>query len=249
MNSCYYVSTNTTTTVDDDSVRVTSILDRHALDTFHRVTARFYKKYDTAPVISLNLETTSYVRSRLRLPSYPVAMMQCPRYDVRTNIVFDEYNNCDDSRKPHYMFSRHFSTREEENVWDRIVDDDERRLRLDMGHPWYIGSVDRRSERCSIVSINTRGDYKEFERYSLRRGTGACLIYFDPKTVHLNGGDYFVHVSSYNQFVESGGSCHLADSDVGKLFQLANCDDSATAMYMKSAYEKCCHFPMGAGHL
>jgi hypothetical protein len=252
-NECHYLATNATLAAG--SVPVNAVLDRHALDMFHRVTMRYYKVFDKN-VIRMNLSSSNYVTNRLRLPSYSLKEMVCPRYEIGSNIVFDEYDHCD--TLPWYARTSNFSTRAapltrkqarpdtREEIWNTNVDETMigvGQLERDIEFR-YIDAVDT-TDRCDMASISTRQDYIGLERYWQRRRTigeddiGACLVAFDPDTVKLTRDDLFVHVSSSSS--SSSRGCHLADADVGKLFQVPGCDASA-AGWLKSRYLKCCWF-------
>lgn len=210
-DQCIYIQKYQVSDTSRSHKPVQQLADINQLHIFHNITRRFYKLF-AVPRIALHLKSRSFVKDHIRLPSVPLASMRCPIYDIRTNILYDEYNSC--IPRAQYSITSSYSGVKEVFHDKQLCDINYRCFRAkDIHTP------------CSMFSVKSYDDYKKVEQYALynKEQLNRFLIKFDRVSVSLNQSDYFMHVSSINHYKEPF-SCHYVDVKVGKIFQTTDCD-------------------------
>ena len=177
---------------------------------FHRLTRRFYKL-----TLKTRITLTGYflpsLKENLRMPSFfGVSKINCPVYDISTNILYDEYNSCTKR-----------ATLAVTNTYN-IVDSFEN---YHCSKDYDCVKVERLSKKeCNLVSIETHDEYKLIEQFAIfhKNKIRGFVIRFNQNKVHLKQSDYFIHVSSMNKYNDPF-SCHYVHIEAGKIFQLNDC--------------------------
>lgn len=239
---CYYIVKNNKYplpkfTWDENPLPIDS---KEFLDVFHELTRRFYLKFQTNLLQFPFRQRAPKLKFLMRLPSSNMTNAGCLVYDIRRNLVYDEYNKCA-ARALFFWESINYQlkSKKEVNRYDKLD-------RISTPTCFEIST----NTSCSLFEIDTkekfdlymRHVYKTKNRYTeaMRRNVSdteladlrteyhrwsAQIIYFDPTKVSLGRNDYMMHVATFTNYSKPAG-CHIADLIRGKIFQQPSCDEA-----------------------
>lgn len=223
---CYYI-TDEYTQLERHSFYnfPVSVSSKEFLDVFHIVTMLYYLKFQTNLIIS-PFRTELKYRSLIRLPS-TLALAACPVYDIRRNLVYDEYNDC--NNRPYFSNTKIYNLTMNSHV-NRFKEI--KRVSPSCFRVKYAP--------CEMFVIDTMGKYEQYMSNSLKKYHelkynskdqylykiwSAQIVYYDPTTVVLSPDDYMMHVATYTNYSSPAG-CHIFDFARRKIFQQSSCSEA-----------------------
>lgn len=199
--------------------------NREWLDIFHILTRRYYKKFN-AKFTALRLmyikkERSVIMQDLLRMPSYDVRVLQCPTYDITTNILYDRVNNC--LLRIESIFVTH--------QFNRTVDEPYNWYNLE--RPYEFELSEPVNGNCEIINVTDRDTFTALSDFLMTTNLfriqffksqerGIFVIRYDPQRINLTKDDYFMHLPSYASQIRPSG-CHIIDATTGKIFHQPDC--------------------------
>lgn len=231
-NICYHLVSEELPFYPMIHSRPLSLLSSTFVDVVHMLTWQMFKLTDTSHI---RLQIGKVSDTMLRLPSLPIHTLNCPIYDIETNILLDDV----------YCQRRYEIFESLPTLYNKVA------VKVDMNkfidsytndtgclsfkysdaveEYVQINSQEKYNQMCNIVFKEAKISRNWFYKHS------AFIINYNPTNISLTN-EYFMHIPDHTYYKSPNG-CHIVVPKVGKIFQQPSCED-AERVYKKNILQK-----------